>query len=361
MSGGRGVVETAGVVVGLAAVVGLLLFGLDLPLGGGADRPEAAGGQRTAERRQAPAPGPALERRVVVVSVDGLTPGALETVGRAGAPAMWSVLDGGASTMDARTDHDLTVTLPNHTGMVTGRTALPELGGHGVVWNEPVLGAVVPGDGSGEVGSIFTQVHAAGGSTALFTGKPKFEVFPTTWPNDVDRYVFEPGAARLTRLAARELRTERPDFLFVHLAQPDNAGHASGWMSAPYLDAVEDADASVGRLLEVVDATPELRRDTVVVLTTDHGGRGRGHGDPTAPVEYRIPFAVAGPGVATGDLYALAPGLTDPGAGRPGMDDPAPVRNCDVANVAAAVLGVAAVPGSQCVAAEEMTALLGVG
>jgi hypothetical protein len=51
---------------------------------------------------------------VVVISIDGLNPRALRALGAAGA----GIMRDGASTLNARTDRDSTMTLPNHTGIV---------------------------------------------------------------------------------------------------------------------------------------------------------------------------------------------------------------------------------------------------
>ena len=42
-------------------------------------------------------------------------------LGAAGAPTFHRLLDEGAGTLNARTEYEQTVTLPNHTGMMTGR------------------------------------------------------------------------------------------------------------------------------------------------------------------------------------------------------------------------------------------------
>ena len=41
----------------------------------------------------------------------------------------------GAFTLDARTEREQTRTLPNHTGMLTGRRIDARRGGHGVTYN----------------------------------------------------------------------------------------------------------------------------------------------------------------------------------------------------------------------------------
>ena len=87
----------------------------------------------------------------------------------------------------------------------------------------------------------------------------------------------------------------------------------------------------MARILEAARADAELRAGLVVVLSADHGGDGLGHGDATDADNYRVPFIVAGDGIPAGDIYDLAPGLSDPGDTRPPCSGNQPVRNCDVA------------------------------
>ena len=41
-------------------------------------------------------------------------------------------------------------------------------------------------------------------------------------------------------------------FTFVHLGAMDEAGHAHGWMSRPYLRAAKLVDAQIGILLKAI-------------------------------------------------------------------------------------------------------------
>jgi hypothetical protein len=283
---------------------------------------------------------------VLAISVDGLNPRALDQLGPEGAPAFQRLLAEGAGTLEARTQVEQTVTLPNHTSMVTGRRIAAARGGHGVTWNTDRRGTTVQGAAGGPVSSIFTSVEAAGGSSALFAGKAKFSLFKRSWRGAIDRFVVEEQAPRLVRAARADLLSADRDLTFLHLALPDTAGHASGFMSAPYVAAVARTDRLVGRLLAAVDSDPELSRDLVVVLTSDHGGAGAGHADPTAPDSYRVPFLVWGAGVAPADLYAINPDFRSPGTTRPGYRGVQPIRNGMLADLAASLLGLPAVPGS---------------
>jgi hypothetical protein len=323
-----------------------------------AERTSSAGVRTPApsSRTTQPAPDrPARVEHVLAISVDGLTPDVLDVLGEDEVPALRRLLREGAATLNARTELESTQTLPNHVGMVTGRPVDPAAGGHGVDWNDDRLLGTVQEAAGGPVASLFSVVDGAGGSSAVFTGKVKLGIFDLSWPDAVDRSVVEPDTTRLARLAARDLARQQRTVTFVHLAGPDEVGHATGWLSPAYLDAVREADRVIGRLLGVIDDVPALRGRTAVVLTADHGGSGSRHRDPADPVNYTVPFVVVGPGVPAGDLYDLSPGLADPGTSRPGYDAPRPpVRSCDLAGVALTLLRLPPVPDAPCDGAAAM-------
>jgi len=295
--------------------------------------------------------------QVVVISLDGLAPRALARLGRVGTPVLHRMMRQGVSTLNARTAYELTVTLPNHTSMVTGRRIDRAAGGHGVTWNEDrLVPATVQEAAGGPVASVFSAVHAAGRETALFATKTKFLLWQRSWPDALDTYeIREEADQALTRDVRRDVRDFDRAFTFVHLGNTDKVGHASGWMSPAYLDAVRAADAHVGRILAAIAEAGE-REETLVVVTADHGGQGLAHDDPARYADYRIPFLVVGPDVPAGsDLYALNPSYRDPGVGRPTYDKVRqPVRNGAVANLATDVLGIRAVPGSQVGARQDL-------
>ena len=109
-------------------------------------------------------------------------------------------------------------------------------------------------------------------------------------------------------------------------------------MSKAYLTAVKQTDRRLGKLVAAVDADPVLRRNTVLMVTSDHGGKGVSHDMPTVFANYRVPFIVRGPGVPAGaDLYDLNPTYQDPKRSRPTYDGPQPIRNGDVANLVTSI------------------------
>jgi predicted AlkP superfamily pyrophosphatase or phosphodiesterase len=288
--------------------------------------------------------------RVLAISVDGLRSSVITQLGRSGTPTLHRLMRTGAATLDARTEREMTVTLPNHTGMVTGRRVQASRGGHGVTWNDDrVRPPTVHAAAGHDVSSVFRVVHYAGRRTAVFASKTKFRLFERSWDGSVDRFRVRLDNGALTRMTQRDLLRNNRGFTFLHLSAPDEAGHARGWRSRAYLDAVRATDRRLGRILRTVTTHPRLRDHLVVTLTADHGGSGTSHSDPSRLVNYRVPFMVWGPTVARGTgLYALNPDYRNPGNRRTSYSDARqPVRNGMVANLALDLLGLDAVPGSE--------------
>lgn len=287
--------------------------------------------------------------RVLAVSIDGLRSSAITQLGRAGTPTLHALIAQGASTLNARTEREMTVTLPNHTGMVTGRPILASQGGHGVTWNDDRRRPPTVQRAAGhDVSSVFRVAHNASRTTALFASKTKFSLFKRSWSAGIDKMRIRLDNAVLARLTRRDLLAHNRGFTFLHLSAPDSAGHARGWRSRAYLDAVRATDRRLGRIVRTINGHARLRDHLVVLVTADHGGTGRDHGDATRLVNFRVPFIVWGPTVASGaSLYALNPDYADPGVRRTSYSDSRqPVRNGDVANLALDLLGLGAVRGS---------------
>ncbi|MGH7404906.1 MAG: alkaline phosphatase, partial [Candidatus Methylomirabilales bacterium] len=100
------------------------------------------------------------------------------------------------------------------------------------------------------------------------------------------------------RRAVAYLRSERPHLLFIHFTDVDLIGHLHGWMSSEYLIALQTVDDAVETLLRALEET-RLIRDTLLIITSDHGGHDFTHGT-TLPEDMTIPWIAVGPGVREG-------------------------------------------------------------
>jgi predicted AlkP superfamily pyrophosphatase or phosphodiesterase len=238
-----------------------------------------------------PRPG-ALARHVVVISIDGLRPDAIEA---AGARNLQRMMREGAYSLQAQTIMP-SRTLPSHTSMLTG----VEPSVHGITWNDEQVDA----QGRVRVATVFDMADSAHLETAAFFGKAKFRhLIHGDAPDEVEapRGSEVVLAPRITQDVIQYLRYNRPDLLFVHLPDPDIAGHSAGWMTLPYRWAVRRADAAVEQIRRA--AVRAYGSDVVVIVTADHGGHGRDHGT-SAPEDVNIPWIAWGAGVQGGRIAA---------------------------------------------------------
>lgn len=292
-------------------------------------------------------------------------------------PAFSRMRRQGATTLNARTDYTHTVTLPNHTSMVTGRPVQtpadwPAAKGHYWTDNGNFPAPNVPAslhatnpDAQGADGvaaytaTTFEVVHNAGLSTALYSGKSKFRLYSVSFGDefgaDNEHGRNKIDIAMIGKDVPDEfiasLKEKAPNYAFFHFANPDKVGHAKGYLGPEYRDAAKGVDAQLGQILDLLSTDPAWKDKSVVILSADHGGQPgtQSHGDASQPYNYTIPFFVWGAGVKAGaDLYELnATTRTDPGESRPEYAPTGqPIRNGDGGNLALKLLGLPAIPGS---------------
>ncbi len=99
----------------------------------------------------------------------------------------------------------------------------------------------------------------------------------------------------VARDAVEQLKTADPDAMFVYLGQVDETGHRYGFHPSVkrYMDAIERVDAHVGELLEALASRANKdREDWLILVTSDHGGQGTGHGDGHQVPEIRNSFMI---------------------------------------------------------------------
>ncbi len=118
-------------------------------------------------------------------------------------------------------------------------------------------------------------------------GKEFLDVKFTCAPDAKRHFIDNPEKDIEVRDAALQtLRSADPDAMFVYFGSVDEFGHGAiderGSFSpenAIYLNAISHVDSHVGELIRAMRARPKFaEEDWLVLITTDHGGRGNSHG-----------------------------------------------------------------------------------
>lgn len=268
--------------------------------------------------------------RVIVVSVDGLRPDAIEA---ADARTIKKLIERGAFCARAQTIRP-SITLPSHTSMLTGL----DFKRHGVVWNNYRAGYIVHP-------TVFSVTAQLGKKSAMLFSKDKFHFLAqpaaVSWiygppvPNKIPlpedytdpehlklmlRREEEALSRHMTRPAtlppgdlmttddmlARAFGTAWPvqqwPLTFIHFREADESGHRKGWMGPEYIAAVKSVDASLAAIVATIEKNGGFEK-TALILSADHGGSGRGHyrwTDPDRAENVTIPWLCVGPGVPAG-------------------------------------------------------------
>lgn len=254
---------------------------------------------------------------VIIIGVDGMSPDGIRQ-GRT--PHMDRLMKEGAYTFHGRGVMP-TSSSPNWASMIMG--AGPEQ--HGVTsndWrpNNFDLAPTVTGPG-GIFPTIFAVLRKERPKSIIgcFYDWGGFGRLVERKAPDVLKHT--PGPAKTTEEASRFIRERKPAFTFIHLDHVDHVGHDKGHGTPEYYEAVEEADGYIGAILEAVEDAG-MGDDTVVLVTSDHGGKGRGHGGATM-AEIEIPWIIWGQGI------------------KKGKEIKTPVNTYDTAATAAYILGVA--------------------
>jgi len=228
---------------------------------------------------QTPTPLPRA-RRVLILSIDGLRPDAISL---APMPNLLALMESSAYTLTAQTTFP-SATLPSHSSMLSGLCPSK----HGVNWND-----YKPENGSANGIDLFDIAHANGLQTVMYVGKEKLR--QVTEPSSTDVFIFIND--RDLVITEQLLANFPQDFrlLFVHFPTPDWMGHVFGWLSWQQLSVIFRADEALGNILAGLSARG-LREETLIIITSDHGGHESTHGS-SLPEDMTIPWIAAGAGI----------------------------------------------------------------
>ncbi|MBQ8143693.1 MAG: alkaline phosphatase family protein [Butyricicoccus sp.] len=243
-----------------------------------------------------------MENKVLLILVDGMRPDSLACCGD---DRLEPFFRAGTYCLQAQTTFP-PVTLPCHMSLFHS----VDPGRHGTTTN-----VYVP------------QVRPINGLIEVLSAAQKKCAFFYTWEQLRDlctpgkhlefswfkRQYTETVAAlekRETAAAIEYIAEEQPDFVFLYLGGVDCWGHRTGWMSPEYLAAVKNASECIH------DICAGLPENYTVIVTADHGGHDRTHGedipeDMTTPVTVHGKLFPAGKELDCCDIRDLAPTIVD--------------------------------------------------
>ncbi|KAI9292914.1 alkaline phosphatase-like protein [Neoconidiobolus thromboides FSU 785] len=91
-------------------------------------------------------------------------------------------------------------------------------------------------------------------------------------------------------------RGKNSKFMFVYFGDIDETGHSKGWLSKEYIAEYKLVDSYIGKILAKLEEA-KLRDSTLILMTADHGGVGKGHGG-NSKAETQVLFGASGPGIS---------------------------------------------------------------
>jgi hypothetical protein len=229
-----------------------------------------------------------MVQHVVVIGVDGMSPDGIK---KAKTPHLDKLIATGAHTFHARAVLP-TSSSSNWASMIMG--AGPEQ--HGITSNgwerdDYILPAVISGEEE-SFPTIFNLLKDQKPGTdvgVIYHWKGFGRLFEKSCVT-YDKH--GPTEAETAQLASDYFTAKKPVMMFVHLDHVDGAGHHYGHGSKEYYASVERADSLIGDIVGAVENAGLLSK-TLILVTSDHGGIGYGHGGETL-AEIEIPFILSG-------------------------------------------------------------------
>jgi predicted AlkP superfamily pyrophosphatase or phosphodiesterase len=243
-------------------------------------------------------------KKVLVIGIDGCRPDAIVA---AHTPHHDKLSERGTYCVDAqilapRETQGDTVSGPGWSNILTG--VWPDK--HGVIDNS------FRGSNYGDYPHFFTRIkqvrpEAVTGSFSdwgpikdkILSGADVASAFPEGGAKGLEEYLI--GDVQAADACAKFIADKDPTAVMIYLGQVDESGHRHGFHPKvpQYVTAIETVDGLIGKLIAAVESRPKFdQEDWLVVVCTDHGGVGLGHGGGRKTPEIRDVFLIfSGPSV----------------------------------------------------------------
>jgi len=222
-----------------------------------------------------PIAGPNGRKHVLVIGIDGLRGDALFCNGCAATPALAALASGGAYHRNvlAGGPQD-TVSGPGWATLFTGYWA----DGHGVTGNGTSLVMQKP--------HVFDRLKAAYPTATVAVVGDWYNITHNLKPAGADFVVA--NAAKNSQQATDAVKgwlswTHAPTAIFYYLHNVDVHAPSYDPLNAHYQGKITGEDAQIRQVLDALVARPTFaQEDWLIVVVSDHGGTGSGHGGQTA-------------------------------------------------------------------------------
>ena len=112
--------------------------------------------------------------------------------------------------------------------------------------------------------------------------------------------VTDAGKEEMKEAAISYILQRKPSLAAFFWDYPDKTGHSSGWHSDAYLNELAYIDTVIESIVNACIEANILDR-TLIIVTSDHGGHGKTHGEPLM-VDLETPFFMFGSGVKPGEI-----------------------------------------------------------
>jgi hypothetical protein len=232
-----------------------------------------------------------VTKRVILIGIDGVSAEAFQY---ANTPAINNLISQGVISLKTRGVMP-TVSAPNWASVLSGTG--PEQ--NGVTSNNWSLANQgfdpTAKDADGYFTSIFTLIRKQ--KPKAVTGMFYDWEWLGTYVNNklITKEQYIQGQVMITSVALNFIRKEKPVFTFIYYGLPDETGHSKGFNTKDYYQAITDIDTEIGKLVAGLQED-KMMQNTTIIITSDHGGVGSGHGGESM-IELEVPWIISGPGV----------------------------------------------------------------
>ena len=182
---------------------------------------------------------------------------------------------------------------------IEGLKKANRLGGYPQIDTEDLLAWRIREQGLYTLATPYVTRHSQADAFGYHRGFDDYaELSDRGWKWPTSAKVIDEALLQRAKLAGRRW------FHWVHLYDP----HTWRGKRKHYNELVRITDTAFGRLLDAINAQPETRDNTVIVLMSDHGEafgehRRKRHGTFLHEPQARIPLAIRFPPMGAGDLY----------------------------------------------------------